>query len=252
MFDQIKAIEISQKSLITSIFINLGLNNISSISNCMSRIRVVVKDTSLLADDSEFLKHNAKGVIRDGNSIHLIYGQKSIVITKQLKQLLDIINDQAMLDLVSSFHGIKYISRITHNNDNITIYFHPAPHIQEISTSKLKTKYGLICKLDNNCINIVGSVELLQRIQYTILYWELIQSIFVFDKLDIDNIREVTHNSYDLHISLSNCVDFVGDEWIQMGLEIEINSIDSKDLIIGNCSDEFFAVFLEHYDFLKK
>ncbi len=252
MFDQIKAIDISQKSLITSIFIALGLNNITTVSNCMSRVRITVHDPSLLADDSVFLDHQAKGVIKEGDSIHLIYGRHSILIAQQLKILIDILNTPSIIGLVKSFHGIKYINRITHEKNQIIIYFHPAPHIQNISTTDLKNKFDLDCSIYNDSMEINGSDELLTQLQYTILYWDLIQSVFMFNIIPMNNIKNITHHSYDFHITLNNPTTYNVDDWIEMGLFIESNSIDSKELIISDCSDDLFTTYLEYYNFFKK
>lgn len=51
-----------------------GSDNIASVNNCATRLRVGVKDANLLADDTAFTKGGAHGVVRNGNVIQVIVG----------------------------------------------------------------------------------------------------------------------------------------------------------------------------------
>ena len=51
-----------------------GKENIVSVTNCMTRLRLSVNDESLVAEDEEFKKYNAKGVVRKGKAIQVIIG----------------------------------------------------------------------------------------------------------------------------------------------------------------------------------
>ena len=51
-----------------------GADNIASVNNCATRLRVNVKDAGLLADDIAFTKGGAHGVVRNGNAIQVIVG----------------------------------------------------------------------------------------------------------------------------------------------------------------------------------
>ncbi len=54
-----------------------GKENISDIDACITRLRITVKDIQLVAQDEVFKALNAKGVIRSGNGIQLIYGTQA-------------------------------------------------------------------------------------------------------------------------------------------------------------------------------
>lgn len=51
-----------------------GSENIAEVNNCMTRLRITVKDSSLLAEDSVFQAAKAHGVVRNGNAIQVIVG----------------------------------------------------------------------------------------------------------------------------------------------------------------------------------
>lgn len=51
-----------------------GKENIVDVANCMTRLRLTVKDEKILASDDEFKKYDAKGVVRKGKAIQVIIG----------------------------------------------------------------------------------------------------------------------------------------------------------------------------------
>jgi len=79
-------------SLYENIVENLGgKENIESLSNCATRLRVVVKNEDLVASDQSWMEHlEAKGVVRKDNAIQIIYGPKVINVATNVKEILDI------------------------------------------------------------------------------------------------------------------------------------------------------------------
>lgn len=68
-----------------------GEDNIESVSNCATRLRVSVKDSSLVADDDFWVEVlEAKGVVRKDNAFQIIYGPKVITIATKVKDALAI------------------------------------------------------------------------------------------------------------------------------------------------------------------
>ena len=68
-----------------------GKENIESVNNCITRLRVIIKDMSLV-DETGFRKTGAKGVIKPSDTdIQVIYGpsvsQVKMAVTKALKKL---------------------------------------------------------------------------------------------------------------------------------------------------------------------
>ncbi|MGL5955485.1 MAG: PTS transporter subunit EIIB [Brevinema sp.] len=252
MLNSINPMHIAQKPLIISLFISLGLENIVSIEYCMSRIRISVKDPTLLAEDSVFLKYQAKGVIREGSSIHLIYSQKSLYLAWQLQLLLDTFHNESILELISSFQGINYINNITHSTTQIKIYFHHTPHLQKIPIEKLQKKYN--CRIYDNIFEITTdkAEELVHQIEYTILYWDLIQSVFILKQIPISTIEEIYQMNYNLCFILNKPLSYDTEYWLTLGLTPESNRLNPLELIISNCSDELFDTLLKYYHFLKK
>ncbi len=84
----------SQKTsnLAESIISHLGgKDNIESVTNCATRLRVTVKDPSVVAPNSVWVKEvQAQGVVRNDKSFQIIYGPKVISIATDVKDELKI------------------------------------------------------------------------------------------------------------------------------------------------------------------
>lgn len=65
-----------------------GKENIESVTNCATRLRVKVKDTQLLAPDADFKEVGAHGVVKNGNSIQVIIGLDVPQVRDQVDNLL--------------------------------------------------------------------------------------------------------------------------------------------------------------------
>ena len=66
-----------------------GAQNIESLTNCATRLRVTVVEDALLASDQEFQEEmEAMGVVRGENSVQLIYGVRVQSIATKVKDLL--------------------------------------------------------------------------------------------------------------------------------------------------------------------
>lgn len=65
-----------------------GKENIESVTNCMTRLRLSIKDESLVKDDAEFKKYNAKGVVRKGKAIQVIIGFDVENVKNEFEKLL--------------------------------------------------------------------------------------------------------------------------------------------------------------------
>ena len=66
------------EGLIDSIVEHLGgKENIEVLDACITRLRVTVKDSQLVSEDSVWKELDAKGVIRSGNGIQVIYGTQA-------------------------------------------------------------------------------------------------------------------------------------------------------------------------------
>ena len=68
-----------------------GKNNIESVSNCATRLRVTVKDPSLVVDEDAWMKDlEAMGAVIGGNSYQIIYGVQVQSVTTKVKDILGI------------------------------------------------------------------------------------------------------------------------------------------------------------------
>ena len=66
-----------------------GASNIESISACATRLRVNVKDLSVVASDDAWKNYlEALGVVRSGNSLQVIYGVRVTSLLTKIKDLL--------------------------------------------------------------------------------------------------------------------------------------------------------------------
>ena len=79
-----------QHEIATSIIDALGgKENLVSVDACFTRLRVEVKDTSLIKEDDYFTKElNASGVVRVGNGIQVIFGPKAELYKTEINELL--------------------------------------------------------------------------------------------------------------------------------------------------------------------
>lgn len=65
-----------------------GRGNITLVDACMTRLRVSVKDESLVAPEAEWKKEGALGLIRKGSGIQAIYGPKADVLKSDINDIL--------------------------------------------------------------------------------------------------------------------------------------------------------------------
>ena len=64
-----------------------GRENISDVDNCITRLRVTVKDSSLV--NEEILKSTgAKGVFQKGVGVQIVYGFEAVNIKNNLEEAL--------------------------------------------------------------------------------------------------------------------------------------------------------------------
>ncbi len=68
-----------------------GADNIVSVTNCATRLRVKVKDESIVASDDNWKEYlQAMGVVRGDHSLQIIYGVQVQTITTKVKDILHI------------------------------------------------------------------------------------------------------------------------------------------------------------------
>ena len=66
-----------------------GADNIVSVTNCATRLRVEVKDGSQVASDALWTEHlDASGVVRADNHFQIIYGPRVVNIATRVKDIL--------------------------------------------------------------------------------------------------------------------------------------------------------------------
>lgn len=65
-----------------------GQENIELVDACMTRLRVTVKDPSLVAEVEAWKKEGAMGLVRKGNGIQAVYGPKADVLKSDINDLL--------------------------------------------------------------------------------------------------------------------------------------------------------------------
>ncbi len=65
-----------------------GRENITLVDACMTRLRVSVKDDSLVASEDEWKKEGALGLIKKGSGIQAIYGPKADVLKSDINDIL--------------------------------------------------------------------------------------------------------------------------------------------------------------------
>ena len=63
-----------------------GIDNIKNIDACITRLRVTVKDETIVLDDEKWKELNAKGVIRSGKGIQIIYGTQAEIYKNKIRR----------------------------------------------------------------------------------------------------------------------------------------------------------------------
>ena len=65
-----------------------GAENIVSFENCMTRLRVTVKDADKVQDADAWKKEGALGLIKKGTGIQAVYGPKADVLKSDINDIL--------------------------------------------------------------------------------------------------------------------------------------------------------------------
>ena len=65
-----------------------GQENMADVDACMTRLRVTVLDESKVAEDKEWIKLGASGVVRKGKGIQVVYGPKADVIKNDIIDIM--------------------------------------------------------------------------------------------------------------------------------------------------------------------
>jgi PTS system IIBC component len=76
-----------KKELIDDIVVSLGgAENIENIDACITRLRVTVKDPSVVSDDARWKELQAKGIIRSGKGIQIVYGTQAEIYKNKIRE----------------------------------------------------------------------------------------------------------------------------------------------------------------------
>ena len=83
--------KVGEDKLITGIVEALGgVKNLKNIDACITRLRVTVKDETLVANDEKWKELSAKGVIRSGKGIQVIYGTQAEIYKNKIREKYEI------------------------------------------------------------------------------------------------------------------------------------------------------------------
>lgn len=63
-----------------------GVDNIDNIDACITRLRVTVKDASKVSDDARWKELQAKGVLRSGNGVQVVYGTQAEIYKNKIRE----------------------------------------------------------------------------------------------------------------------------------------------------------------------
>ncbi len=75
-----------KRELIDDIVTSLGgIENIENIDACITRLRVTVKDPSVVSDDIRWKELQAKGVIRSGKGVQIVYGTQAEIYKNKIR-----------------------------------------------------------------------------------------------------------------------------------------------------------------------
>lgn len=81
----------NKKEFIDDIVTSLGgIENIENIDACITRLRVTVKNPELVENDVKWKELNARGVIRSGSGIQIVYGTQAEIYKNQIRNKYNI------------------------------------------------------------------------------------------------------------------------------------------------------------------
>ena len=66
-----------------------GKDNVEDVTNCATRLRLTLKDDSVLADMSAFKKAGAHGLVHKGKAVQIIVGLSVPSVREEFENLLD-------------------------------------------------------------------------------------------------------------------------------------------------------------------
>ena len=88
---EVAATKASGNDLAVKIISLLGeKDNIVDVDACMTRLRVTVKDKSLVADEKEWKQNGAMGLVVKDKGIQAIYGPKADVLKSEIQDILGV------------------------------------------------------------------------------------------------------------------------------------------------------------------
>ena len=67
-----------------------GAGNFENLDACITRLRVTVKDETLVADDAVFKKLGAKGIFRSGKGIQVVYGTQADMYKNKIREMYNL------------------------------------------------------------------------------------------------------------------------------------------------------------------
>ena len=103
-----------------------GKKNITDLDNCITRLRVTVKDASLVKDD--VLKASgAAGVVKAGNGIQVIYGPRVSVIKSHVEEYMEKAGDEIVGVILEKPEVVEEVKeeKATEKSINETVIFAP-------------------------------------------------------------------------------------------------------------------------------
>ena len=65
-----------------------GRDNISLVDACMTRLRITVKNSKLVASEEDWKKEGALGLLVKGTGVQAIYGPKADVLKSDINDIL--------------------------------------------------------------------------------------------------------------------------------------------------------------------
>ena len=76
-----------EKEFIDDIVLGLGgIENIENIDACITRLRVTVKDPTIVSSDAKWKELDAKGIIRSGKGIQIVYGTQAETYKNKIRE----------------------------------------------------------------------------------------------------------------------------------------------------------------------
>lgn len=227
------------------LFIYLGgSKNIKNVTNCTSRLRIELLNQSMAAEDSLFLDLKSKGISRLADSIQVIFNTESIILRKNINNILRAFEDKISQHIVSICQN--NIENISIKQNQLIITISKDIKLNHELADFLNENNVLTSKNSRSIIFTFSSDYNIDQLENVLIWWDLIQSYTILRVIDIHNIKKIIYQKSLYRIVLKIFIDISEDSFIDCGLPKIYSNKDDNEIQFHLNSKHLFTLLQGH------